>query len=76
MAARCRELLSERFDVITARAQGTLVSFRVDGDSAELVARLYEHGVVVRDVPGRGWIRVSCGWWTSEEDLERLVSGL
>ena len=76
MAARCRELLSERLDVITARAQGTLVSFRVDGDSAELVARLYEGGVVVRDVPGQGWIRVSCGWWTSEEDLERLVSGL
>ena len=76
MATRCRELLSERFDVVTAPGQATLVSFRVEGDSAELVARLYKHGVVVRDVPGQGWIRVSCGWWTSEEDLERLVSGL
>ncbi len=75
-AARCRELLGERFDVVTAPGQATLVSFRVEGDSAELVRRLYEHGVVVRDVPGQGWIRVSCGWWTSDEDLERLAAAL
>jgi L-cysteine/cystine lyase len=75
-AVRCRELLAERFEVVTAPDQSTLVSFRVDGDSAELVKRLYEQGVVVRDVPGMGWLRVSCGWWTSEEDLERLLAGL
>ncbi len=76
ITARCRELLSERVDVVTAPAQGTLVSFRVDGDTAELVRRLYEQGIVVRDVPGLGWIRVSCGWWTSDEDVERLVGAL
>ena len=76
MAARCRELLAERFEVVTAPDQATLVSFRVEGDSEELVKRLYEHGVVVRDVPGLGWIRVSCGWWTSEEDLARLLGAL
>ena len=75
-AARCRDLLAERFDVVTASDQATLVSFRVEGDSAELVKRLYERGVVVRDIPGQGWIRVSCGWWTSDEDLERLVAAL
>ncbi len=75
-AARCRELLVERAEVVTAPGQGTLVAFRVDGDSAELVARLYERGVVVRDIPALGWIRVSCGWWTSDEDLERLVAAL
>jgi L-cysteine/cystine lyase len=75
-AARCRELLSERFEVVTAPAQATLVSFRVSGDSGEAVRRLYEKGVVVRDVPGSGWIRVSCGWWTSDDDLERLLGGL
>jgi selenocysteine lyase/cysteine desulfurase len=48
----------------------------VDGDPAEAVTKLYEAGVVVRAVPGEPWIRVSCGWWTSEEDLERLVSAL
>jgi selenocysteine lyase/cysteine desulfurase len=76
MAARCRELLAERFDAVTAPGQGTLVSFRVEGDSAELVKRLYGRGVVVRDVPKLGWIRVSCGWWTTGDDLERLLSGL
>ena len=76
MAARCRELLAERFDAVTAPGQGTLVSFRVEGDSAELVKRLYGRGVVVRDVPKLGWIRVSCGWWTTGGDLERLLSGL
>ena len=75
-AHRCRELLAERFDVVTASAQATLVSFRVDGDSDEVVRRLYEQGVVVRDIPGESWIRVSCGWWTSDEDLERLLAAL
>ena len=74
MAERCRALLGER--VVTAPDQGTLVAFRVDGDPAELVAQLYEAWVVVRSVPGEPWIRVSCGWWTSDEDLERLVSAL
>jgi len=73
---RCRELLAERVDVVTAPSQGTLVSFRAAGDTAELVARLYDEGVVVRDVPGTDWIRVSCGWWTSDGDLERLLAVL
>jgi L-cysteine/cystine lyase len=71
-AARCRELLGDR--VVTAPGQATLVTFRADGDTRELVKRLYDAGVVVRDIPGLGWIRVSCGWWTSDEDLERLVA--
>jgi L-cysteine/cystine lyase len=75
-AARCRELLAERFDVVTAPGQATLVSFRVEGDSAELVRLLYNRGVIVRDVPSAGWIRVSCGWWTSDDDLDRMLAGL
>ena len=75
MAARCRELLGER--VVTAPGQATLVTFQVEGDSAEVVTKLYEAGVVVRNVPGEEpWIRASCGWWTSDEDLERLVTAL
>lgn len=73
---RCRELLAERAEVVTAAAQGTLVTFRAQGDTKELVRRLYDAGVVVRDIPGLGWIRASCGWWTSDEDLERLVEAL
>jgi selenocysteine lyase/cysteine desulfurase len=74
MAARCRDLLGDR--VVTAPGQATLVTFRVEGDPAKVATRLYEAGVVVRSVPGEPWIRVSCGWWTSDEDLERLVRGL
>jgi L-cysteine/cystine lyase len=73
-AARCRELLGER--VVTAPNQGTLVTFRVEGDTAELVRRLYDAGVVVRDLPGLGWLRASCGYWTSDGDLERLLEAL
>ena len=61
---------------MTALGQGTLVTFRVEGDPAEVVTHLYEAGVVVRAVPGEPWIRVSCGWWTCDEDLERLVRAL
>jgi L-cysteine/cystine lyase len=75
-AARCRELLAERFEVVTAPDQGTLVTFRVEGDTKELVRRLYDERVMVRDVPGQNWVRVSCGWWTSDEDLEQLLEAL
>jgi L-cysteine/cystine lyase len=75
-AARCRELLAERFEVVTAPEQATLVTFKVEGDSSEVVRRLYDQGVVVRDIPGQGWIRVSCGWWTSDEDVDRLLAAL
>ena len=46
------------------------------GDPAELVAALHERGVIVRELPGRNLVRASCGWWTSEDDLRRLVDGL
>jgi L-cysteine/cystine lyase len=76
MAARCRALLAERHEVVTEAAQGTIVTWKVNGDSAEVVARLAEAGVVVRDLPGLGWLRASCGFWTNDEDLERLVAAL
>ena len=41
-----------------------------------LVARLAEEGVVVREIPKTGLVRVSCGWWTDENDLQRLVGAL
>jgi L-cysteine/cystine lyase len=77
LAARCRALLLERgHDVVTAPGQGTLVSWRHPGDTAAAVARLYEHGVVIRDLPGTGLLRASVGWWNDESDLERLVDSL
>ena len=75
-AARCRELLTPLGEVVTPPGQSTLVSFSPPGDPTALVAALAEAGVVVRELPGRNLVRVSCGWWTSEEDLRRLVAGL
>jgi L-cysteine/cystine lyase len=77
LAARCREALGERYDVVTGDAHAGLVSFRPNGEAAaDAVARLYERGVVVREIPDRGLVRASCGYWTSEDDLERLIAGL
>ena len=75
-AARCRELLSPLVDVVTPAGHSTLVSFHPPGDPAELVAALGERGVIVRELPGRNLVRASCGWWTSEDDLHRLVAGV
>jgi L-cysteine/cystine lyase len=75
-AERCRSLLAERYDVVTEPGQASLVTFRAEADPSEAVARLLERGVIARDLPGTGWLRVSCGYWTSEEDLERLLDAL
>jgi L-cysteine/cystine lyase len=76
ISARCWTLLSDRFEVVTAPGQANLVSFVGDGDAAEIAGRLFEQGVVVRDLPGTGWLRISCGWWTSDGDLDRLLGAL
>jgi L-cysteine/cystine lyase len=77
LTERCRGLLlAEGHDVVTEADQATLVSFRPPGDPAETVAFLYGRGVVVRELPGTGLVRVSVGWWNDGNDLERLVEGL
>jgi L-cysteine/cystine lyase len=76
MAARCRELLVPLVEVVTPPGHSTLVSFRPRSDPAELVASLRERGVVVRELPGRNLVRASCGWWTNEDDLQRLADGV
>jgi L-cysteine/cystine lyase len=75
-AARCRALLASVVDVVPGDA--LLVSFHPpEGEEAAAVAkRLEDAAVIVRDVPGTGLVRASCGWWTSEGDLERLVAAL
>jgi L-cysteine/cystine lyase len=75
-AGRCRDLLAPFAEVLTPAGHSTLVSFRPPGDPTELVAALAERGVVVRELPGRGLVRASCGWWTSEDDLRRLLDGV
>jgi L-cysteine/cystine lyase len=77
LAGHCRHLLAANgFELVTEPGHATLVSFRVEGDAAALTRRAYEQGVVIRDLPGLGWLRASCGYWTNDDDLERLVAAL
>jgi L-cysteine/cystine lyase len=76
MAARCRELLEPHVEVVTPAGHSTLVSFRPPGDPVELVTHLHGAGVVVRELPGRNLVRASCGWWTNDDDLQRLAAGV
>lgn len=76
MAERCRAMLAERYEVVTPPRQATLVSFRPATEPEATVRFLAARGVLLRELPGTGWLRVSCGYWTSDEDLERLLGAL
>jgi L-cysteine/cystine lyase len=76
MAALCRERLEERVELVTQPGQATLVTWRADGDPPEIAARAYARGVVIRDLPRTDLLRASCGYWTSEEDIDRLLAAL
>jgi L-cysteine/cystine lyase len=78
LSERCRELLSAAGqDVVTPPERATLVSWRPEGgETAAVVQRLFDAGVIVRELPGTRLVRASVGWWTNENDLERLVAGL
>lgn len=80
--ARSRELASllvERLRArgreVAPRAQTTLVSFTSSDPVAER-GRLANQGVVLRDIPGRPWLRASVGAWNDEGDIERLLAAL
>ncbi len=75
-AALCAELLAPQVEIVTPPGHSTLVAFRPNGDPTELVKRLEQQGVIVRELPGRNLVRASCGWWTSDEDVERLAAGV
>jgi L-cysteine/cystine lyase len=77
IAERCRErLLEAGYDVVTEAGHANLVSWRWQEDPAPVAKRLGEEGVIVRDLPGTGLLRASCGYWTSDDDIDRLVAGL
>ena len=76
MAEVCRGALRERFELVAEGGESTLVSFVSVREAAAEAVRLYDAGVIVRDLPGTGWLRASCGWWTSGEDIDCLVAAL
>jgi L-cysteine/cystine lyase len=62
---------------VAPRGESTLVAWSAGtDDTAALVGRLAESGVVVRDIPGTGRLRASVGAWNDEDDLERLLAAL
>jgi len=69
------ELLGAAGRTVAAREPGTLVAFTSDDPPAER-ASLAAAGVVLRDVPGRPWLRASVGAWNNERDAQRLVEAL
>jgi selenocysteine lyase/cysteine desulfurase len=75
LAAHLAELLTERGRTVAPRGDTTLVSFSSTDPETER-ARLADAGVILRNIPGRGWLRASVGAWNSEDDLERLLAML
>ena len=75
LASRFAEMLAERGREPVPRSATTLVSFPSPDPVAER-AELAEQGVVIRNIPGRDWLRASVGAWNDEGDLERLLGSL
>ena len=71
-AALADELARGLGERVAARGRSTLVSWE-DADPEATVTRLREEGFVVRNLPGRPYVRASVGAWSAEDELERLV---
>jgi selenocysteine lyase/cysteine desulfurase len=75
LTGRLARLLAEAGREPAPRDETTLVSFQSPDPVAER-ERLAEQGVIVRNIPGRPWLRASVGAWNDEDDLERLLTAL
>lgn len=75
LATYCHERVRELpgVEMLTPRAAlAGLVSFRL-GDPVRAVTYLREHGVIVRSIPETQSIRVSCAFFNTTEEIDRLV---
>jgi selenocysteine lyase/cysteine desulfurase len=75
LAARLADALAERGRAVAPRGATTLVSFQSEDAEAER-EQLAERGCIVRNIPGRPWLRASVGAWNDENDLDRLLESL
>jgi selenocysteine lyase/cysteine desulfurase len=75
LAATLADRLAGQGREVAPRGRTTLVSFTSPDPEAER-AELAERGVVIRNIPGRPWLRASVGAWNDERDLERLLEAL
>jgi len=75
LAARFAERLAESGRTVAARGDTTLVSWE-DPDPEGTRDRLGAAGVLIRNLPGTPYLRVSVGAWNDEADLDRLLEAL
>jgi selenocysteine lyase/cysteine desulfurase len=75
LAARLAGLLGEHGRKVAPRGDSTLVSFQ-SPDPVRERERLLKHGVILRNIPGKPWLRASVGAWNDEDDLDRLLVAL
>jgi L-cysteine/cystine lyase len=75
LAGALARMLAERGRRLAPRDETTLVSFESEDPVAERTL-LAESGVIVRNIPGRPWLRASVGAWNDEDDLGRLMGAL
>jgi L-cysteine/cystine lyase len=75
LADRLVLALGELGRAVAPRAHTTLVSF-TSAEPEQEAARLAESACVVRNIPGRPWLRASVGAWNDEDDLDRLLATL
>jgi selenocysteine lyase/cysteine desulfurase len=75
LAERFAAALAGAGHTVAPRDRSTLVAFE-HPEPAAARERLAEAGVVVRDLPGRPYLRLSVGAWNDESDLERLLAAL
>jgi selenocysteine lyase/cysteine desulfurase len=75
LAAKLAVRLAEAGRKVAPRDDTTLVSFTSDNPESEREL-LAKRGCVVRNIPGRPWLRASVGAWNDEGDLDRLLASL
>jgi selenocysteine lyase/cysteine desulfurase len=84
---RARRLAASLAEQLAVRGRALAVESARERDGATLISfsspdpvaereRLAERGVVLRDIPGRPWLRASVGAWNDEDDLARLLDAL
>ncbi len=75
LAAYLAERLARVGRTVAPRGPTTLVSWEDDEPEATR-DRLAAEGVIVRFLPGTGYVRASVGAWNDESDLDRLLAAL
>jgi selenocysteine lyase/cysteine desulfurase len=75
LSAQLTKMLHDAGREVVSGSAGTLISFGSEDPLREREA-LVRQGVILRDIPGKPWLRASVGAWNDERDLTRLIDAL